>query len=84
MDDDLARGERETLLARIEQQDEALAALRRELGDLRVRAHRQSEELREAQIAFRLLLRSRLYRLARFLGRWGWLERRIRRGLQSS
>jgi hypothetical protein len=84
VDDDLVRSERETLLARIEHQDEALAALRRELVELRARAYRQSEELREAQIALRLLSRSRLYRLARFLGRWGWLERRIRRGLQSS
>jgi hypothetical protein len=84
VDDDLVRSERETLLARIEQQDAALAELRRELGELRVRAHRQSEELSEARIALRLLSRSRLYRLARFLGRWEWLEWRIRRGLQSS
>ena len=84
MHDDLATGERETLLARIEQQAEALAELRRELAELRAQDHRRSEELREAQIAVRLLARSRVYRLARALGRWGWLERRIRRGLQSS
>jgi len=84
MDDDQVRGEREALLAQIEQQAEALAELRRELVALRARAYRQSEDLHEAQVALRLLSRSRLYRLARFLGRWGWLERRIRRGLQSS
>lgn len=84
MDDDQVRGEREALLAQIEQQAEALAELRRELVALRVRAHRQSEDLHETRIALRLLSRSRLYRLARFLGRWEWLEWRIRRGLQSS
>ena len=51
MDDDLTSSERERLLARIEQQAEALAELRRALTAQRVRDHRHSEELREAQIA---------------------------------
>ena len=82
MDDDLVPGEREMLLARIEQQAEALAALRREAIALRARVHRQSEDLREARLALMLLSRSRVYRLMRVLGRWGWLERRINRALQ--
>ena len=76
MHDDLVPGDRETLLARIEQQAEALAKLR-------VRAQQQSEELREAQIALMLVSRRRVYRLVRGLGRWGLLERRTRRALRS-
>jgi hypothetical protein len=75
------RGESD-LFARIERQDRALAEQRRELGELRDRLHRRDEELREARAVSTLLLRSRVYRLLRALGRWGWLEHRIRRALQ--
>jgi len=70
------------LRAQIEQQAQALAEQRRELGELRARLHRREEELREARAVLRLLSTSRVYYLMRTFGRWGWLAHRIRRVLQ--
>ena len=82
MDDDLATRERESLLARIEQQAEALAELRRESAELRARLYQRDKELREARAVLALVLSTRAYRLMRALGRWGWLEHRVRRVLR--
>jgi hypothetical protein len=70
------------LLAQLERQARALEEQGRELGELRARLHEQEEELRDARTVSTLLLRSRGYRVMRALGRWGWLERRIRRALR--
>lgn len=84
MDDDVAQETRETLLAKIEEQAKVLAERRQALAAQQAEIERQAKELREAQTALLLLSRTRVYRLARALGRWGWLERRIRRVLQAS
>ena len=54
----------------------------RELVELRARLHRREEELHEARDVLLLVTMTRVYRLLRSLGRWGWLEHRIRRVLQ--
>ena len=72
-------GPREEPLVQIEQQAKALAE---QLAALRTLLYRRDEQLREARAALMLLSRSRVYRLMRVLGRWGWLERRINRVLQ--
>jgi hypothetical protein len=72
--DDLEASEREGLLARIEQQALLLA-------EQRALLYRRDQELREARAALHLVTQSRVYRLARRLGRWGWLKHRIRRVL---
>ena len=76
------RLERSALLARIERQDRALAECRQEATELRARLYRREQELHEARAVAMLLLRSRVYRLLRALGWWGWLEHRIRRALR--
>ena len=65
------------LIAEIERQARLLAEQRRALDALRSQADRQDARLREACSVLALLRTSRVYRLMRFLGRWGWLERRI-------
>lgn len=70
------------LLSRLDQQARALEERGRELAELRARLYRREQELGEARAVSELLLRSRVYRLLRALGRWGWLEHRIRRALQ--
>ena len=70
------------LLSRLDHQARVLEEQCRELGELRIRLYRCDQELGEARAVSELLLRSRVYRLLRALGRWGWLEHRIRRALQ--
>ena len=70
------------LRVQLERQAQDLAERRRELAELRARLYRREQELGEARAVSELLLRSRVYRLMRALGRWGWLEHRIRRALQ--
>ena len=72
---------RADLLGQLERQARA-AALQQELKALRERLARRDGELREAHAILVLVLSSRVYRLMRSLGRWGWLERRIRRALR--
>ena len=74
--------EESELRARIERQDRALAEQQRELRDLRNQLDPQDRALREACDVLALILKSRVYWLMRALGRWGWLERRIRRVLR--
>jgi hypothetical protein len=69
------------LRAQLERQAQDLAKQRQELGELRARLYRRDEELREARTTLGLVASSRVYRLMRALGRWGWLEHRIRRAL---
>ena len=70
------------LHARIEQQDRVLAEQQREVVELRDQLYRQDRVLREARAILVLVLESRVYRLMRALGRWAWLEHRIRRVLR--
>ena len=54
----------------------------RELGELRAWLDRREQELAEAHGVLILVLRSRVYRMMRALGRWGLLEHRISRVLR--
>ena len=73
--------EHSALVTPIARQDRALAEQAGELQELRARLYRREEELREARAVLVLLLTSRVYLLMRLIGRWGWLEHRIRRAL---
>ena len=73
---------RADLLGQRERQARAAPLQQQELEALRARLERRDEELREAHAILVLVLSTRVYRLMRLLGRWGWLERRIRRALR--
>ena len=70
------------LRVQLERQARTIEEQRRELGELRVRLHRCDQELGETRAVLILMLRSRVYWVMRALGRWGWLEHRIRRVLR--
>ena len=69
-------------LALIEEQAKAIEGLHRELVARLGWIERQAEALREARVILLLVSESRVYRVMRVLGRWGWLGRRIHRALQ--
>jgi len=69
------------LRAQIEQQAQALAEQRQQVAVLRTLLFRRERELCEARATLALVSSSRVYYLMRALGRWGWLEHRIRRAL---
>jgi hypothetical protein len=68
--------------AQIERLAQALAEQRQQVAALRTLLYRRDEELREARTTLALIASSRVYHLMRALGRWGWLEHRIRRVLR--
>ena len=68
--------------ARIEQQAQAPAEQHQQVAALRTLLSWRDEELREARTTLALIGSSRVYHLMRALGRWGWLEHRIRRVLR--
>ena len=61
---------------------EELDEVARMEADLRVRVEQQALTLKRARTVLVLIPRSRVYRVLRALGRWGWLERRINQALR--
>ena len=84
MDGDRTQGQStlSEVVAHVRRQDQGLAERQRELVELRARLYRREQELHEARAVLVLVSSSRMYRLLRVLGQWGWLDHRIRRALR--